>query len=117
MDGKSIITKYGIALSLDEWVDLKQYVQAVDQQLASLQPQAAAAATRRVSPTPRQNIRKQNRANIPYKRANTAQQNRSIPQRNPAEQANQQPQANNISTPLITLQDLTTDELFNRLME
>jgi len=40
-DGRSIITRYGITLSVDEWNDLKQYVPATDHQLVNLSRQAS----------------------------------------------------------------------------
>jgi len=40
-DGRSIITRYGITLSVDEWNDLKRYVLATDHQLVNLSRQAS----------------------------------------------------------------------------
>ena len=41
VDGRPIITKYGITLSLNEWDDLKHYFQEADRQLMNLSRQAS----------------------------------------------------------------------------
>ena len=74
VEGKAIVTKYGVTLTLDEWDDLKKYFHEADRQLLN---QSKERNTRR-APTASGQVKMKQHRQTPYQRLPPANNNQQM---------------------------------------